>query len=60
MNRHRNQHLTAKMGAGAEQRRYGAEFRRIAEFAALPRRAANLGDEVVRLATHGLTSGWVR
>lgn len=41
----------------AEQRRYGATFRRLGEFAALMRRAAELGDDVVRLATHGLTSG---
>lgn len=41
----------------AEQRRYGAAFRRLAEFAALIRRAAELGDDVVRLATDGLTSG---
>jgi hypothetical protein len=41
----------------SEQRRYGAVFRRLAEFAALMRRAAELGDDVVRLATDGLTSG---
>jgi hypothetical protein len=40
-----------------EQRRYGAVFRRLAEFAALLRRAAELSDDVVRLAIHGLTSG---
>ena len=41
----------------SEQRRYGAAFRRLAEFAALMRQATELGDDVVRLATHGLTSG---
>jgi hypothetical protein len=41
----------------SEQRRYGAAFRRLAEFAALMRRAAELGDDVVRLAMDGLTSG---
>jgi len=41
----------------SEQRRYGAAFRGLAEFAALMRRAAELGDDVVRLATDGLTSG---
>ena len=40
-----------------EQRRYGAAFRRLAEFTVLMRRAAELADDVVRLATHGLTSG---
>jgi hypothetical protein len=41
----------------SEQRRYGAAFQHLAEFAALMRRAAELGDDVVQLATHGLTSG---
>jgi hypothetical protein len=41
----------------AEQRRYGLAFRHLAEFAARIRRAADRGDDVVRLATHGLTSG---
>ena len=41
----------------AEQRRYGLAFRRLAEFAAHVHCAADLGDDVVRLATHGLTSG---
>ena len=41
----------------AEQRRYGLAFQRLAEFSARVHRAADLGDDVVRLATHGLTSG---
>jgi SAM-dependent methyltransferase len=41
----------------AEQRCYGLAFRRLAEFAARIHRAAGLGDDVVRLAFHGLTSG---
>jgi len=41
----------------AEQRRYGAAFRRLTEFATLMHRAAEVGDDVVRLAMHGLTSG---
>ncbi|GAA2870646.1 N-6 DNA methylase [Streptosporangium fragile] len=41
----------------AEQRHYGAEFRRLAEFADLLYRAAALGDDVVRLAHDGLTTG---
>ncbi|MCG5220597.1 N-6 DNA methylase [Streptosporangium soli] len=41
----------------AEQRRYGAEFRRLAEFADLLHRAAAFGEDVVRLAHDGLTSG---
>lgn len=41
----------------SEQRRYGAAFQRLAEFGVLMRRAAAVGDDVVRLATHGLTSG---
>ncbi|MEU8196613.1 N-6 DNA methylase [Microbispora amethystogenes] len=40
-----------------EQRRYGAEFRRLADFAKLLHRAAALGDDVVRLAHDGLTTG---
>ncbi|MFI6300180.1 N-6 DNA methylase [Nonomuraea sp. NPDC050790] len=41
----------------AEQRRYGAEFRRLAEFADLLRRTTALGEDVVRLAHDGLTGG---
>ncbi|MEO3855762.1 N-6 DNA methylase [Acrocarpospora sp. B8E8] len=41
----------------AEQRRYGAEFRRLAKFADLLHRAVALGDDVVRLAHAGLTTG---
>ena len=41
----------------AEQRRYGREFRRLAEFADLLHRAAALGEDVVRLAVDGLTTG---
>lgn len=41
----------------AEQRRYGLAFQHLAEFSARIHRAADLGDDVVRLATHGLTSG---
>ena len=44
----------------AEQRRYGLAFQRLAEFSAGIHRAAGLGDDVVRLATHGLTSGALR
>lgn len=40
-----------------EQRRYGQEFRRLAEFGDLLHRAAALGDDVVRLAIDGLTTG---
>jgi hypothetical protein len=40
-----------------EQRRYGLAFRRLAEFSAGVRRAAGHGDDVVRLAIHGLTAG---
>ncbi|MCG5216729.1 hypothetical protein [Streptosporangium sp. KLBMP 9127] len=41
----------------SKQRRYGAEFRRLAEFSDLLHRAAALGDDVVRLAHDGLTTG---
>ncbi|MGN9894903.1 N-6 DNA methylase [Micromonospora sp. L31] len=41
----------------SEQRRYAAEFRRLAEFTRVLHRAAALGDDVVRLAMDGLTSG---
>ena len=41
----------------AEQRRYGHEFRRLAEFDKLLHRAAALGEDVVRLAIDGLTTG---
>lgn len=41
----------------AEQRRYGAEFRKLAEFADLLQRTARVGQDVVRLAHDGLTSG---
>lgn len=40
-----------------EQRRYGATFRRLAEFAELLRQVAVVGDDVVRLAHDGLTTG---
>ena len=40
----------------SEQRRYGAAFRRLAEFAALMRRAANLAMMWYGCPTHGLTS----
>jgi len=41
----------------AGQRRYGQAFRRLADFADLLHRAAALGDDAVRLAVDGLTSG---
>ncbi|SNR66452.1 N-6 DNA methylase [Actinomadura mexicana] len=41
----------------AEQRRYGAEFRKLAEFADLLQRTVRVGQDVVRLAQDGLTSG---
>lgn len=44
----------------AEQRGYGAAFRRLAEFESGLRRAAALGEEAVRLLTDGLAHGSVR
>ena len=43
-----------------EQRRYGAVFRRLADFRSALREAATLGEDLVRLVADGLTHGAVR